>query len=576
MKNKKGFTLIELLVTIALMLSILGIAIVSFINVSNKKKEEAWEKVKNQTELAAEEYFNDNAYYLTGEKSARVSIGKLVSENYLNIVTNPITGKAVNNCDYVDVTYSENGYSYKYVENTNNKVCDTDNYIITSEVGAPEIDVKLTNKVSSTGWYITDTKIKATVKQNGNGAIASVKYCTTSSGNCDNYQSLSLTKDNVYNVTNYKLSANKGGVDGESVRTTFTATNTAGKTVIGYVTYKKDTENPVCASNNGSTTWTNSNRTITWNCKDNTSKCVKNKYSKKFEKSTQIGYQDIYDNAGNKTQCSANVYLDKDAPTCEVSLSGEKGENGWFIKNDVNVSLSYSDGLSGVASHGLTIDKKASYNSIKKDKQTNETAGTKWYGYVRDAAGNKTSCNNTVKLEKVATLDLDIDTMKNIKNSSKNTVFNKNYDGTMPYSDTNSKNCVRSYDNKGCAVDIGDSKYYFGVSCMDVHSFDRTFTKKDAKGEGSVSWTGETTFSKGLERITSGGMSSYSKMHMDKINGQDNTTAVFNKTYKTGTLNNKGTKINFTMHTFRYKSEAGNYSNYVVLYTQYSINCDYK
>ena len=86
MKNKKGFTLIELLVTIALMLSILGIAIVSFINVSNKKKEESWQKVQNEAELAAEEYFNTNGYLLEGDKNATISIGKLVEESYLNVV----------------------------------------------------------------------------------------------------------------------------------------------------------------------------------------------------------------------------------------------------------------------------------------------------------------------------------------------------------------------------------------------------------------------------------------------------------------------------------------------------------
>lgn len=45
-KKKNGFTLIELLVTIALMLSILGIAIISLVSASNRKKEEAWTSVK--------------------------------------------------------------------------------------------------------------------------------------------------------------------------------------------------------------------------------------------------------------------------------------------------------------------------------------------------------------------------------------------------------------------------------------------------------------------------------------------------------------------------------------------------
>ena len=66
MKKKNGFTLIELLVTIALMLSILGIAVVSLINTSNKKKEEAWQQVKGQIETAATEYFTANEYLFEG------------------------------------------------------------------------------------------------------------------------------------------------------------------------------------------------------------------------------------------------------------------------------------------------------------------------------------------------------------------------------------------------------------------------------------------------------------------------------------------------------------------------------
>ena len=55
MRNKKGFTLVELLVTIALMLSILAIAIVSFIGISNKKKQESYDLVKEQIITAAEQ-----------------------------------------------------------------------------------------------------------------------------------------------------------------------------------------------------------------------------------------------------------------------------------------------------------------------------------------------------------------------------------------------------------------------------------------------------------------------------------------------------------------------------------------
>lgn len=79
LKNNCGFTLIELLVTIALMLTILGIAIVSFISVSDRKKEEAWQQVISQIEVAAKEYFVSNEYLfegLTEGSSGSITVGK--------------------------------------------------------------------------------------------------------------------------------------------------------------------------------------------------------------------------------------------------------------------------------------------------------------------------------------------------------------------------------------------------------------------------------------------------------------------------------------------------------------------
>ena len=99
-KNKNGFTLIELLVTIVLMLTILGIAIVSFISISDRKKQEAWQQVISQIETAAKEYFVSNEYMFEGlsnEVTGEISVGKLVQEDYLNQVTNPVTGLLVPN-----------------------------------------------------------------------------------------------------------------------------------------------------------------------------------------------------------------------------------------------------------------------------------------------------------------------------------------------------------------------------------------------------------------------------------------------------------------------------------------------
>ena len=113
-RDKRGFTLIELLVVIALMLSILGIAVVSLVGITNKKKESSKELIKEQIETAALEYFNANEFLFSNLKDnviGTISVGKLVNEDYLNAVTNPVTGKRIGNCTIVVVKRKNNVFT---------------------------------------------------------------------------------------------------------------------------------------------------------------------------------------------------------------------------------------------------------------------------------------------------------------------------------------------------------------------------------------------------------------------------------------------------------------------------------
>ena len=154
MKKKNGFTLVELLVVIALMLSILGIAIVSFVNISNKKKEESWKEVVNQIETAAKDYFSSNEYLFEGlpnnNGTAQISLGKLVNEDYLNVVSDPRSEKRVNKCAIVTVEKKDDKYNVKLDEisvkldessldeDEQKGDCDLNLTVITSETGRIE------------------------------------------------------------------------------------------------------------------------------------------------------------------------------------------------------------------------------------------------------------------------------------------------------------------------------------------------------------------------------------------------------------------------------------------------------
>ena len=91
---------------------------------------------------------------------------------------------------------------------------------------------------------------------------------------------------------------------------------------------------------------------------------------------------------------SSMIKIDRNIPSCTVSLSGTAGENGWYKAADVAVSLTTNDsGGSAVAAYGLTTSTSATYNSTASGTQGN-TTGVTWYGYVKDTAGNTATCNS--------------------------------------------------------------------------------------------------------------------------------------------------------------------------------------
>ena len=162
-----------------------------------------------------------------------------------------------------------------------------------------------------------------------------------------------------------------------------------------------DKEAPSCGTVTGaSTNWTSSNRTISVACSESGgSNCKKTSYSSTYSSgTTKTANIAIQDNAGNSRNCSVNVYVDKDNPTCSIGATGTSGSNSYFRSN-ASISLTTNPGTgSSISNYGLTTSSTKSYNSKSSDTQTN-TTGTKWYGYVKDAAGNEGSCNKTIKVD---------------------------------------------------------------------------------------------------------------------------------------------------------------------------------
>lgn len=114
MKDKKGFTIVELLITIAVVVSILAIAILAFSKISNKHVASSWDEVKSEMKLAATQYLEVNEYLINDikeDESVYITLETLINSDYLAVVTNPVTGEQLDKCDVVKVN-KQREYTY--------------------------------------------------------------------------------------------------------------------------------------------------------------------------------------------------------------------------------------------------------------------------------------------------------------------------------------------------------------------------------------------------------------------------------------------------------------------------------
>ena len=271
-------------------------------------------------------------------------------------------------------------------------------------------------------------KCNITVKKDSKAPTCNVKGSGTKGdnswyrGNVDvrlNYS------DSTSGVSNYGLSTSSSVTYNKSKAATQTS-DTKGTKYNGYVqdaagntgkcnlNVKKDATKPTChikaSGTAGSNGWYRGNVTLNLNYGDATSGVAKYGMSTSSVASynskktmtqsadttgtTYYGY--VRDKAGNINNCNVGVKKDTKAPTCSVKGSGTKGDNDWYRSN-VNVYLNYSDSGSGINNYGLSTSGSVTYNKSKSATQTSDTKGTKYNGYVQDAAGNTGKCNLNVK-----------------------------------------------------------------------------------------------------------------------------------------------------------------------------------
>ncbi len=112
----------------------------------------------------------------------------------------------------------------------------------------------------------------------------------------------------------------------------------------------------------------------------------------------EVEAKDYFTQATNN---SYNINIDKTGPSCNIELAGTKtySNNDWWTSN-VTVTLQ-KVGLS-INGYGLSKSSTATYPSTTTSLiQTENTASTIYYGYVKDALGRTNSCLKEVKKDSV-------------------------------------------------------------------------------------------------------------------------------------------------------------------------------
>ena len=471
--NKKGFTLVELLVTISIIISLTAIVIVGVVSISNRSKEQAYERVKEQIITAAEQYFDSKEYVFEGladDAYGVITVGMLVNEDYLNRVTDPRTGESVNPCSQVQVSRKDGRYVSEFKEYENGMKCNNDNFIALAEPGSPSVNITPYKSGDDTHgnvntieeWYniealgeYAELALYVEADTQGNGEIKGIKRCTGSSV-CTNFDNDYITSEKTYEDTN---------VYGNDTSKTacYLATNISDKSAYTCFSAQVDTIRPTAniklvrgndddigsSDKNNNSSWYNG--TVYLDVNDISDDVTSWKWStdgnygnngKSYNyqegqipndgktnteisissdgKNRQISLE-LIDKAGNEnTLDSKYVNIDNTRPSCSISVSGTSGKNvnevQWYRSN-VTLTGKCSDNLSGCNSNSQrTYSEQKIYNS--------STAGT-----VYDKAGNSNACSYSTKF--------GIDT-------------------TAPTMTTPIKNCLNK--NGGCG---GDSKRYY-------------------------------------------------------------------------------------------------------------------
>ena len=406
---KMGFTLIELLAALVVLAIIALIVYPTIGKLLANNKTKAYEKQLDVIEVAASNWLIENEGKLKDNAYA-LPINDIVGSGFIeeNELINPINNEPLTGCIFITWRKNIKQYEYNYVEN-----CE--------EFIVPKLlSLKASSSENEHGWRNKDFYVSLSGEY-----LENYYYCIDNKKCESNIMVTDVNKTIAFNEEGIKYVCAYG-------------TNKSGETESICEKYKLDKTKPVIGSivfsgKQGLNNWFVSDVTVNVTESTDALSGIDNNILSPSETSiTKDTKGTTYtltakDKAGNISSVSYAVKIDKTKPILgTLTISGTKGNNDWY-KSDVVFSV--KDGSDSMSGHASTT---SSITSITKD-----TKGTKVILTTKDNAGNTTTKEYIIKMDKTApTIEMVNPTNGNWtnKNIEITSNFSDNISGIVPSS----------------------------------------------------------------------------------------------------------------------------------------------
>ena len=406
---KMGFTLIELLAALVVLAIIALIVYPTIGKLLANNKTKAYEKQLDVIEVAASNWLIENEGKLKDNAYA-LPINDIVGSGFIeeNELINPINNEPLTGCIFITWRKNIKQYEYNYVEN-----CE--------EFIVPKLlSLKASSSENEHGWRNKDFYVSLSGEY-----LENYYYCIDNKKCEPNIMVTDVNKTIAFNEEGIKYVCAYG-------------TNKSGETESICEKYKLDKTKPVIGSivfsgKQGLNNWFVSDVTVNVTESTDALSGIDNNILSPSETSiTKDTKGTTYtltakDKAGNISSVSYAVKIDKTKPILgTLTISGTKGNNDWY-KSDVVFSV--KDGSDSMSGHASTT---SSITSITKD-----TKGTKVILTTKDNAGNTTTKEYIIKMDKTApTIEMVNPTNGNWtnKNIEITSNFSDNISGIVPSS----------------------------------------------------------------------------------------------------------------------------------------------